>query len=443
LPTEARVVLYSALGLPMRILLVDINPFKAPVTPISLGNLGAVLKAKGHEVRVVSLGSTSRFSPKGFTRFLKDYSPGLVGFGTYQRNIFHVRAMAGIVKSVLPNARVAMGGPQATFLPDAALDALPEVDFVSRGEGELAIQAIVDAVTGGGGDEPVPGVTTRTSHGEIVTGSAPEPPDDLDGYPSPWRLGVLDPGAMDESIMLTSRGCLNNCTFCTTPAAFGRHIRSQSVERVLDDIAVVARAGTGRLWFADPNFSYSETRVVDILEGVIRRKLHVSMWIETRADMVTPELLALMQRAGVHTVALGLESASPSVAPKLNKGVMPEEIGAAARSALAAGMDVELFSQYALPGETLHDALQTLAFVKETGVAIRGNSNAQQMQIYFGSAVCKNPARHGVRPLRDDLPPYLAIGTEFETEWMTKVEIEHIKSAWLAESIDGGKRVVS
>jgi hypothetical protein len=76
-------------------------------------------------------------------------------------------------------------------------------------------------------------------------------------------------------------------------------------------------------------------------------------------------------------------------------------------------------------------------------VAIRGNSNAQQMQLYFGSWIHSNYKEYGVRPLRNDMPPYLTIGTEFETEWMSREEIKIVKNAWYAESVDGGKRVVS
>jgi hypothetical protein len=48
-----------------------------------------------------------------------------------------------------------------------------------------------------------------------------------------------------------------------------------------------------------------------------------------------------------------------------------------------------------------------------------------------------------VAPLRESFPPYLSIGTEFETRWMPKHEIDKIKKAWGAASLDGGKRVVS
>ena len=39
-----------------------------------------------------------------------------------------------------------------------------------------------------------------------------------------------------------------------------------AVERVLEEIGLVATRGSGRLWFADPNFSFDRKRVVAILE---------------------------------------------------------------------------------------------------------------------------------------------------------------------------------
>ena len=60
----------------MRVLLIDINPFMPPVTPISLGNLGAVLKESGHEVEVMSLGSNSMFSANGLVCFLSNTNHG-------------------------------------------------------------------------------------------------------------------------------------------------------------------------------------------------------------------------------------------------------------------------------------------------------------------------------------------------------------------------------
>jgi len=427
----------------MNVLLIDLSPFTEAVTPVSLGHVGAVLAQSGHEVRIMSVGASSRFSPAGLVRWLEEFRPELVGFGTYQRNLPHIIAVARLIKATLPRASIVLGGPQASFMPDSGLAALPDVDFLCRDEGEAVINGLAEAVSSRDTGRPVAGTTRRMADGEVVSGPSVESARDLDAYPSPWLSGVLDPAAMDESIMLTSRGCPYKCVFCYTPAAFDRKIRSNSVERVLDEISYVAERGSGRLWFADPNFSFGEKRVIGILEGILRRNLDVQMWIETRADTLTPELIRLMKRAGVYLVAMGLESASPNVFPELEKSIRPEEIREAVGLALSDGLDVELFSQYALPNEELDDAMATLQFVKDCGVKIQGNSNAQQMQLYFGSEICSDHGRYGVMPLREGFPPYLSIGTEFETRWMSKREIDEVKRAWKSESLDGGKRVVS
>jgi len=427
----------------MRILLIDFNPFSQPVTPISLGYIGAALKARGHEVKVLGLSAASLFSALSFKSFVEEFSPRLVGFATYQRNIFHVRSLTSLVKEAAPDCSIMLGGPQATFLPEAALDALPAVDYLCRGEGEVVSLGLAELLEGNDRIEAVPGATSRSPEGGYLTGPAVVPPADLDEYPSPWLSGLLDPAATDESIMLTSRGCPYGCSFCYTPAAFGRSIRTHSVERVIEEIAFVSGRGSGRLWFADPNFSFKQERVVAILEGVARRGLQAEMWIETRADMLDRELLSLLKDSGVYLVAMGLESASENVYPHLDKQLDPGKVRHATEMALAAGMDVELFSQYALPHERLDDALATLRFVQESGVKVQGNSNAQQMQIYFGSQVNNEPQSFGVKPLRKKYAPYHSIGTEFETEWMSKSEIDSVRQAWLAASLDGGKRVVS
>jgi radical SAM superfamily enzyme YgiQ (UPF0313 family) len=427
----------------MRVLLVDFNPFSPPVTPISTGYIGAALEARGHEVRVLGLGATSTFSEASFSRFVEEFRPRLAGFGTYQRNIFHVRSLAALVKRAAPGCSVILGGPQATFMPDEALEALPDVDYLCRGEGEVVMTALAESLESESTGGAVAGATGRDGDGGYLTGPAIAPAEELDDYPSPWLSGVLDPAGMDESIMLTSRGCPYSCSFCYTPAAFGRAIRTHSVERVVDEIAYVSERGSGRLWFADPNFSFNGSRVVEILEAVARRGLAPKMWIETRADMLDRELLGLLKRTGIYMVAMGLESASPNVYPHLDKRLDPDGVRRATGLAFDAGIDVELFSQYALPRERLEDAMETLRFVEAAGVKIRGNSNAQQLQIYFGSKIGADPASHGVKPLRKRFAPYHSIGTEFETEWMSKNEIERVRQSWLAASIDGGKRVVS
>ena len=59
----------------MNVLLIDLSPFTEAVTPVSLGHVGAVLAQSGHEVRIMSVGASSRFSPAGLVRWLEEFRP--------------------------------------------------------------------------------------------------------------------------------------------------------------------------------------------------------------------------------------------------------------------------------------------------------------------------------------------------------------------------------
>lgn len=365
-----------------------------------------------------------------------------MGIAAYQRNMLTVKGLCKAIKRCLPDAKIILGGPQATFMPSDALQSLREVDFISRGEGEVVIRQVVAALEAGPLDLPVPGTTTRLDTDYWEDGSPVQPPEDLDSYPSPFLEQVLEIEGLEEAIMLTSRGCPYGCLFCYTPRAFQRKIRYHSVGRVLEEMMWLNRKGIERFWLADPSFSFHRQRTQELLEGILHRGIKARIWLETRADLVDEDLLDLMKRAGVGLVAYGLESASPRVLEMINKGVSLEKLKTAVRMTLEKGLEVELFSQYGLPGESIEDAFTTLEFVRSM-VPIKGNTNAQQMRVYFGSPLSEEPQNFGIRPLDQKRPPYISIGARYRTDWMTEEEIQRVRDAWRQASVDGGKRLVS
>jgi hypothetical protein len=86
----------------MNVLLIDLSPFTAAVTPVSLGHIGAALAGAGHEIKVISIGQSSTVSLSGFESFLGEFEPALVGFGAYQRNLPHVIALARLITRRAP-----------------------------------------------------------------------------------------------------------------------------------------------------------------------------------------------------------------------------------------------------------------------------------------------------------------------------------------------------
>jgi anaerobic magnesium-protoporphyrin IX monomethyl ester cyclase len=426
----------------VNILLLEVNPYVPVSLPISLGYLAARLRADGHRVEIRNIGEATRLSPMSFQEMIREIRPALVGFATYQRNILHVTAMCRAIKALAPSIRIILGGPQIPFMPSEALREMADVDFLCRGEGEVVIREVVRSLEGGPLDRPVPGTTTRLATDHWADGPPAATPEDLDEYPSPFLTDGMDVRGMEEAIMLTSRGCPYGCAFCYTPRAFGRKIRYHSVDRVLEEMSWLNKRGIERFWLADPSFSFQRDRTEKLLRGIVARSVRGSLWLETRADLVDSDLLELMRAAGVKLVAYGLESASERVLEGLGKGLSLPRLREAVGLTLKCGMDVELFSQYGLPRERIEDAIRTLEFVRGC-VPIRGNTNAQQMRLYFGTTLLERLQESGIRPLDAERPPYMSPGSRYETRWMTVEEIHRVRDLWKAASQDGGKRMVS
>lgn len=426
----------------MQILLFEVNPFSPPVIPISLGYIAAFLIKNGFKVKILNLSQKGGISVKSLAEIINSFSPQLVGFSTYQRNILYVLGIAKFIKELNREIKIVLGGPQITFMPSSALKEMPMVDYLCRGEGELTMLSIAKAIEGGTPFEGIKGATYQVE-GEIIETEEVEGYNDLDNYPSPHLMGIFDYSEVEEVIVLTSRGCPYNCIYCYTPVASKHKIRFHSIERVVEEIEWIVRSGKNKIWFADPNFSYKEERVHQLLEEILRRGFKIKMWLETRADLIDEKMIKKMKKAGVHTIAYGLESASEKVLNIIRKRLSLEQLKKAISLTQKYGIEVEVFSQYALPGETFQEALQTLEFVKSQGIKIQGNSNAQQMQLYFGAPVTEDYKKFGIKPFPEKRPTYISIGDRYETETMTKEEIAFIKTLWAEHSLDKGRRIVS
>ena len=427
----------------MNVLLIEINPFAPASTPISLGYIAAFLRSKGFAVRILTLGEDTSVSCASLYRLISDFQPALVGLSAYQRTMLYVIGLARFIKSADSDIKIAIGGPQATFMPSAALADLAGIDYICRSPGEVTLLGIARAIENGTPFSNLSGVTYKKAPDAVCETAELEGLTDLDSYPSPYLDNVFDYSSMSEAIMLTSRGCPHHCIYCYTPHAFKHKVGFHSVDRVIEEIKWIRKKGVKRLWFADPNISFNPARLTGLLDRMLREGLKAEMWLQTRADLVSLDLTRKMKQAGVTTIAFGLESASERVLARLGKHLSIERVADAIRLAQSQGIEVELFTMFGLPYETFEDAVRTLEFVKKNNVKVMGNTNSQQMQIYFGTHVARHYESYNIRPLNTKRPAYLSIGRQYETDHMRYEEIRKIQEMWRAHSLDRGRRIVS
>jgi len=82
--------------------------------------------------------------------------------------------------------------------------------------------------------------------------------------------------------------------------------------------------------------------------------------VSNKGRYVDEELLTLMKEAGLRCVGFGLEAGSDKVLETMHKGVDVGQFHRMVSFAQSIGIDVELFSMYGQPGETIEDAKRPL-----------------------------------------------------------------------------------
>jgi radical SAM superfamily enzyme YgiQ (UPF0313 family) len=422
-------------------------PVESPDTiPISEATILAQLKHHGFTGQILGDFANSPLKPRALAQAINADSPLAIGFTAYQENIEQIRLWARFAKKISPGIKIIIGGPQATFMPGEGLRHMPEVDFLCRGEGEDVMLGLAQALSKGTDVARVPGLCFLREDEVIETGPA-YGAGDLDTYPSAYLMDLVDLRHKGRAVMLTSRGCSYHCAFCYTPRASHRRVRYYSVERIIDEMKYLKSQGMMAFWFADPNFSLSRKRLVTLLEAIIKEVPGITFWCQTRYDLVDEELLSLLRRAGADNVAYGLESANPAVLERIRKPIDLERLSGVIRLTQEAGINVELFSMFGLPGETFDQALGTLQFVKKNGVAVDGNSISQQAHLFFGTPMNDNPAAYGIRPFQRTRPAYLSVCRDYETDRMSADKIRRISLIWrlnrndFAEDVRAGRNL--
>jgi radical SAM superfamily enzyme YgiQ (UPF0313 family) len=134
---------------------------------------------------------------------------------------------------------------------------------------------------------------------------------------------------------------------------------------VLDEIEhLIKRFGIRELAFYDDVFTMDKKRAAAIAEGIITRRLKLQWTCETRVNLVDPELLRLLKKAGCYAIAYGIESASPEILATIDKNISPEQVVKAISMTRQTGIQTVGYFMIGSPGETPATIQQTISFAK-------------------------------------------------------------------------------
>lgn len=177
-------------------------------------------------------------------------------------------------KKVNPSCITIHGGPSTPKYPQACEEFFNKnsaVDFSARGEGEILLVELLEAIRNGTQYSTVIEGVSTTIDGKIV--HHPDRPliDDVNIAPSPYLTGIfdsLDPTQWLFPLVQSNRGCAYGCTFCDWPRS---RIRKFDLERVYAEIEWAAQRKCKTLYIIDGNFGMLP-RDVDIAKAISSAK---------------------------------------------------------------------------------------------------------------------------------------------------------------------------
>lgn len=343
-----------------------IHPFEPP---LGIGALSAYLKEKGFGVESVDMVGLM-MQERALESLLRQKKPSAVGITAMTPTLPFAKRIAGLVKQVLPSAKVILGGVHATVSPESCFED-ENIDFVLRGEGELSIEALLSR---GLHNElvDIPGLCRR--NGGISSRGIATPVVDLDCLPVadydsfPIERYI----AYNESLrgirgisMLISRGCPYPCSFCAVHQTMGKKFRIKAPEKVVDEMRrLTEKYLLEGIWFKDSIFNQCKEWFFAFCSELKRRRMGLSWQCNTRVDLANEAELAAGKEAGLVQIDLGIESGSPKSLKTLAKGIDVDQVERAVQRAKKY-VKVAGFFMIGIPGETREDIEMTFDFAKK------------------------------------------------------------------------------
>jgi len=349
------------------------DPYPQP--PLGLLLIAAVLEDKCKVFPILDGNFYENYLDE-LASVIKSEHPDVVGFTASTPFASKVMEGAQMVKHIDPNILVVIGGPHATVLPEKTLLKSPFIDVAVCNEGEVTIQKIVD----GKPLEKIEGVVYRHKD-KIVRNVNRKFITDLDSLPYPafHLLPQFPKGYKPHpprgvrgawTSILWSRGCPFNCIYCSRDASFGRTVRNHSPEYIVSLLRYLHNQfGINDVTFYDDCFTLNRKLVMKLLESMFPENLGFRLnWdCETRVDLVDPELLQAMKRAGCHTIAYGIEHGLWIHEIKGGQATL-EQAEKVVHWTDEAGINTIGYFMIGFPRETSETILKTIAFAKKLDV---------------------------------------------------------------------------
>lgn len=345
--------------------------------PLQLAYLAGSARVAGHEARIFdAMNKDASF--EDIEVAVRDFRPDLVmsldylpvtGAISTATVPAALKALA-VAKSVNPDIVTLIGGPHPTFMYEEMLnDPENSADIIVRGEPEETLVEVMATIAEGRPIDEVKGIAFKRGD-EIIATPARAHITDLDALEVAWDLldwndyhyNVEPYGRMAS--VLTSRGCMMGCSFCSQRLFWRGDWRARDPKRAVEEMRhLVETYQVEFITLIDAYPTRDRDRWERMLDLLIEAKLPVHLLIETRVEDIIrdADILNKYHDAGIIHVYLGAETSTDEQLSSLNKGTTVDQNKQAVDLLKAHDIMIEASFMIGFPNETWDSIKATTA----------------------------------------------------------------------------------
>lgn len=308
--------------------------------------------------------------------WVKRQEPDLIFIETATPSWDHDKKLIAYLATVVPQAKIAIGGTIATTMGQTILKSSPNVVAVMKGEMEKNCVKVIEGATG---------IVEFDLMTQDEMNLAPFPYYDnsiAHLYCDSNPIGTTFPHAQ----VMASRGCMFKCEFCAWPATMTgndpdgskpRKVRFYGNGYMGDYLGQLkAKYHYRSIYFDDDTFNLSD-RHTSAMCGVMR-KVQLPWGAMCRADTSSDEVWKEMKDSGCYGVKIGFETGSQRIIDKVIGKKLDLKAAEETRWKLhKLGLSVHGTFMLGHPSETPEEKKETLAMIDRLKLTPEFNGSYQ------------------------------------------------------------------
>jgi len=163
---------------------------------------------------------------------------------------------------------------------------------------------------------------------------------------------------------MSSFGCKKGCPFCWSNKLYPA-VSVRTPENLVAEMEHVVSCGISEVYFHDLTFAYYREYILRFCNLMVERGIKLKWFCSSRFDLMDPEIIDAMGKAGCRCIEFGLESGNYKVRRLYGKDCSDETIRDVVSMCKKEGIHVSVFIILGLPEEKISDMKASLDFVKK------------------------------------------------------------------------------